>query len=86
MASACGELLEQIVALEERVVPVAGVRDHQRLHHEGVLLHQIGDAGAGIDDDLVGQALIALAVGLLVADEGLAVGPVRIAQRQTADA
>jgi hypothetical protein len=57
-----GKLTEQIVALEERVVAVRGVRNYERLHHEGVFLHQIGDARAGIDDDLVGEAGVALAI------------------------
>ena len=66
------ELTKQVIALEKRVVPVAGMRNHQRLHHEGVFLHQISDAGTGIDHDLVGEPLITLAVRLFVADESLA--------------
>ncbi len=77
-----GPLLEQVVILEEAVVAVAGVRDYQYLHRQGVLLHQIGDAGVRIDDDFVGEPLHALAVALLVGDEILAEGPVRIAHRQ----
>ncbi|CFP62689.1 Uncharacterised protein [Bordetella pertussis] len=77
-----GPLPEQVIALEEGIVAVAGVRDHQRLHRHGVLLHQVGNTWAGIDDDLVRQALHALAVVLLVADELLAVRPVRIADGQ----
>ena len=38
--------------------------------------------GIGVDDDLVGEPLHAAPVRLLVADELLAVGPVRIADRQ----
>jgi hypothetical protein len=36
---------EQVVALEEGVVAIRRVRDHQRLHGQAVLLHQVGDAG-----------------------------------------
>ena len=45
---------EQVVALEKRVVAEAGVGDDQRLHHHRIFLHQVGDAGIGIDDDFVG--------------------------------
>ena len=79
-----GPLPEQVIALEEGVVAIAGVRDDQRLRRHRVLLHQVGDAGIGIDDDFVGEALHAAPVGLLVADELLAVRPVRIAHRQSA--
>lgn len=78
-----GPLAEQVIALEERVVAVTGVGDHQRLHRHGVLFHEIGDARVGVDDDLVRQPLHAAAVELLVADEFLAVRPVRIADGQT---
>src|SRR5690606_29453847 len=40
---------EQVVALEKAVVAVAGVGDDQGLHGDGVLFHQVGDAGVGID-------------------------------------
>ena len=73
-----GPLAKQVVALEERVVPVAGVRDDQRLQRHRVLLHQIADAGVGVDHDLVGQAARALAIIVLVADELLAETPMRI--------
>jgi hypothetical protein len=72
---------EQVVALEEGVVAVGGVRDHQRLHGHGVLFHEVGDAGAGVDDDLVGQPHLAALVALLGGKELLAVGPVVIAHR-----
>ena len=52
-------LPEQMIGAEKVVVAEAGVRDHQRLHRHGVLLHQIGDAGVGVDDDLIGEACIA---------------------------
>ncbi len=77
-------LAEQVIALEERVVTVAGMSDHQRLRRYRVLFHQVGDAGARIDDDLVGKTLHAAPVGLLVADEFLAVRPMRIADRESA--
>ncbi|MNN13809.1 hypothetical protein D3C81_1268530 [compost metagenome] len=73
---------EQVVALEEGVVAVAGMRDRQRLHRHGVLLHQVGDAGIGIDDDLVGQAHVPALVAAFRRQEVLAVGPVVVAHRQ----
>ena len=39
-----GPLLEQVVVLEEVVVAERRMRDHQRLHRRGVLLHDVGDA------------------------------------------
>ena len=72
---------EQVVALEERVVAVTGVRNHQRLHHHGVFFHQIGDAGIGVDYDLVGKAHLAAAVVLFVRHKMLAVGPVVVTHR-----
>ena len=56
---------EQVVALEEGVVAVAGMRDRQRLHGHRVLLHQVGDAGVGVDDDLVRQPHLATLVATL---------------------
>ena len=76
-----GPLLEQIVVLEEVVVAERGVRDHQRLHRRRVLLHDVGDARVGVDDDLVGEALHAGAVQRLVAGEMLAERPVLVEQR-----
>ncbi|MEY9665001.1 hypothetical protein ABIE80_003709 [Bradyrhizobium diazoefficiens] len=75
-----GPLLEQIVVLEEVIVAEGGVRDHQRLHRRRILLHQIGDAGRGVDHDLIGEAHQALAVGGLVVGEVLAEGPVLVEQ------
>src|SRR5690606_10591233 len=77
-----GPLAEQVVALEEGVVAVAGVGDDQGLHGHGVVLHQIGDAGVGIDHGLVGQALLAAAVGLAVGDKLLAKAPVGVTDGQ----
>ena len=78
-----GPLLKQVVALEERVVPETGVSDDQSLHRHRVLVHQIGDAGVRVDHDFVGERLITLAVGLLVADELLPVAPMRVADRKS---
>ncbi len=63
-----GPELELVVVLEEVVVAVGRVRHHQRLHGHGVLLHDVADAGVGVDDELVGQAAhAALVVGLVAA-------------------
>ncbi len=76
-----GPEAEQVVALEEAVVAVGRVGDHQRLHRGRVLLHQVADAGVGVDDDLVGQAHLAAPVAALVGDEFLAVAPVAVVHR-----
>ena len=78
-----GPLLKEIISLEERVVPEAGMCDHERLHGHGVLFHEIRDAGVRVDHDFVGERLIPLSIGLLVADELLAIAPVRIPDGQT---
>ena len=57
-----GPLLEEVIVLEEMIVAEGGVGDDQRLHRRRVLLHEIGDAGRGIDDDLIGEAAQALAI------------------------
>ena len=72
---------EQVIALEERIVAVGGVGDHQRLHHGGVLFHQVGDARIGVDHDLVGQPHLPAPVVLLGQHELLAVGPVFVTER-----
>lgn len=69
-------LTEEIIVLEEMVVAEAGMRHHKRLHGHGVFFHEIGDAGIGIDHDLIGEALITALIELLVAREVLAEGPV----------
>ena len=76
-----GPHAEQVVALEEAVVAVGGMRDDQRLHRHRVLLHQVADAGVAVDDDLVGQAHVAALVVLLGGDELLAVAPVAVVHR-----
>src|SRR5690554_534071 len=72
---------EQVVALEERVVAVAGMCDHQGLHGDGVLFHQIGDAGVGVDHDLIGQPHAATGIVLLGLDKLFAERPVVVVQR-----
>ena len=76
-----GPELELVVVLEEVVVAVGGVRQHQRLHGHGVLLHDVVDAGVGVDDELVGEAAHAALVVGLVAREALAERPVPVHQR-----
>ncbi len=60
---------------------VGCMRDHQRLHHQAVFLHQVRDAGIGVDDDFIGQAHLAAAITLLRAQEMLAERPVVIRHR-----
>ena len=76
-----GPLAEQVVVLEEVVVAERGVRDHQRLHRRRVLLHDVGDARVGVDDDLVGEPHQAAAIAGLVLGEVLAERPVLVEQR-----
>ena len=73
-----GPLAEQVIALEEAVVAVGGVGDDQSLHRHGVFFHEVGDAGVGVDDDLVGQAHLATAVALFGVQETLSEGPVMV--------
>ena len=72
---------EQLVVLEEGIVAVAGVSNDQRLHGQGVLLHQVGDAGVGVENDLIGKAHATPAVVALHAEEVLAEGPVMVVDR-----
>ena len=76
-----GPEAKEVVALEEAVVAVGGVGDHERLHRRRVLLHQVADAGVGVDDDLVRQAHLAAPVAALVGDEFLSVAPVAVVHR-----
>ena len=55
--------------------------NYQCLHAHGVLFHEVGNAGVGVDHDLVGQPHLATFVVLFGMQELLAVGPVVIAQR-----
>ncbi len=48
---------------------IAGMRHHQRLHGHGVLFHQIGDAGVGVDNDFIGQTLLTMLIALLGLDK-----------------
>ncbi len=76
-----GPLLEQIVVLEEMIVPKRRMRDHQCLHRRGVFLHQVGNAGRRVDNDLVGETHQSPAVGRFVKREMLAERPVLVEQR-----
>ncbi len=58
-----------------------GVRNHQGLHRHGVLLHDVADAGVGVDDELVGERAVALAVHGLIARKVLAERPVAVEHR-----
>ena len=68
------------IVLEE-VVMAVDVGDGQHLQAEAVVAHQVGEAGVGIDDHLVGQTLHAVVVHGLGLLERLAVGPVRVVRR-----
>src|SRR5437870_7824679 len=59
-----------------------GMRHDEGLHRRGILLHDVADRRVGVDDDLIGQALQALAVERLVIGKALAEAPVPIHQRQ----
>src|SRR3712207_8754404 len=48
--------------LEEVVVAERGMGDHERLHGRRVLFHDVADARARVDDDLIGEGPQALAV------------------------
>ena len=72
---------EQVVALEKGVVTIASVSDHQRLHGDGVFLHQIRDAGVGVDHDFIGQPHAATGIVLLGLHKLLAERPVVVVQR-----
>ena len=72
---------EQVVVLEEVVVAEGGMGDDERLHRRRVLLHDVADAGIGVDDDLVGEGAQPLAVADLVLGEMLAERPMLVEQR-----
>src|SRR3989344_2506452 len=55
-------LLEQIVVLEEVVVPECRMRHGQGLHGRGILFHVIADARFGIYHYLIREACIAPAI------------------------
>ena len=54
----------------------------KRLHGHGIFFHDVADARIRVDDDLVGEALQALAVERLVKGEALAEAPMLVHQRQ----
>ena len=74
-------LLEQVVALEERVVAVGRVGDYQRLHWQRVFVHQVGNTRIRVDDDLVGQTHLSALVAVLGGQEVFAEGPVVVIHR-----
>ena len=76
-----GPLAEQVIVLEEVVMAERRVGDDQRLHRGRVLLHDVADAGVGVDDDLVGEAAHAPAVTGFVLGEVLAERPMLVEQR-----
>ena len=78
-----GPLTEQVIVLEKVIVTEGRVRDHQRLHRHGVFLHDVADAGARIDDDLVGEPLEPVPVERFLAGKALAEAPMPVHQRQT---
>ncbi len=57
---------------------VAGMRHHQCLHGNGVLFHQVGDAGVRVDDDFIGQPLLTMLIEPFGFDELLTKRPVGI--------
>ena len=63
---------------------ITGVGDHQSLHEHGVFFHEIGDAGIGIDDQLVSQPHLAPFVVFFDGQKLLAEGPVMVIDRQAA--
>src|SRR5262245_14118132 len=74
-------LLEDVIVLEKVIVAEGGMRQHKRLHRRGVFFQEVDDTRIGVDDDLVGEALPALTVEGLVADELLAEGPMPVKER-----
>ena len=59
------------------------VRDDQRLHGRGVAFHDVGHAGIGIDDDLIGEAHETLAVNRIMRGEMFSERPMAIQQRHS---
>ena len=72
---------EQIVIFEERVMSIAGVRHHQRLHGNGVLLHQIGNTRVRVNNDFIRQPLLSVLIQSLRFNEFFTKRPVRIVNR-----
>ena len=80
-AAGIGPLLEGVIVLEKMIVAEGGVGNHQRLHGRGVFFHDVGNARIGIDDDLIGQALQALAIENFILGEVFAKRPMFVKQR-----
>ena len=76
-----GEIAEGLVVLEEVIMTKGGVGDDEGLHRRRIALHDIGNAGAGIDDDLIGQTHEPLAIHHLVLGIVFAEGPVVVKDR-----
>ncbi len=74
-------LSKQMIVLEKMVVAKRRVRDHQGLHRHRVFLHDVRNAGIGIDHQFVGQCLSTFAIEHFFAGKFLSKGPVRIHQR-----
>ncbi|MCY1308280.1 hypothetical protein D9M70_582740 [compost metagenome] len=63
------------------IVAERGMRRDQRLHRHRVFFHEIGDAGVGIDHQLIGEAAVPLAIVVLLIGEALAEGPMLVHER-----
>ncbi len=64
-----GPLAEDIVVLEEVIMPECGVGDDQRLHGRAIFLHQIVDAGIAVDHQLIGKPAKPLAIEHFIGHE-----------------
>ncbi len=80
-AGRVGPHAKQVIALEEAVVSVRGMGNHQRLHGGGVFLHQVADARVGVDDDLVRQPHVPAPIAPLGGQKFLSVAPVAVVHR-----
>ncbi len=78
-----GPTAEQVVIFEKGVVAVAGMGHHQRLHGNGVLLHQVSDTRVGVDHNLVGQPLLPVLIEPLGLDKLFTKRPVGIVNRHS---
>ena len=73
-----GPLFEQVIVLEEVIVPHGGVRHYKRLHRHGIFFHDVVDAGIGIYHQLISERPAALTVHALFTREMFAERPVPI--------
>ena len=73
--------LEQVIALEKRIVTIGGMGDHQRLHGHRIFFHQIRDAGIGVDHDFVSQSHLAALVVAFGGQKMFAERPVPVIHR-----